>query len=154
MTALTLKKLLTSKAQFYLGFVELSGKIMLPLSPIEWGQRYVTVQVTESGKFDHFGIYDRADGGDPLEVGPFTQGVLELEPGARVECTVTWTNKVAPLESMATELEVTPGMIEAGILAYYENSGEGWSNPGEQELQTMLRRVFQAMWVRALAERQ
>jgi hypothetical protein len=45
-----------------------------------------------------------------------------------------------------TELEITPEMIEAGRMAYYENSGEGWSNPGDTELCAMLKNVFEAMW--------
>lgn len=42
--------------------------------------------------------------------------------------------------------EITPAMIEAGVVAYYENSGEGWSNPGDAELCAMVRNVFSAMW--------
>jgi hypothetical protein len=36
--------------------------------------------------------------------------------------------------------------IEAVVLAYYENSGEGWSNPGNAELCAMVRNVFLEMW--------
>lgn len=46
----------------------------------------------------------------------------------------------------APEVEVTAAMIAAGRMAYYENSGEGWSNPGDAELRAMLRSVFRAMW--------
>ena len=44
------------------------------------------------------------------------------------------------------EVEITPDMIDAGVLAYYENSGEGWSNPGDSELRATIRNVFQEMW--------
>jgi hypothetical protein len=52
----------------------------------------------------------------------------------------------ANLSLETEEIEITPEMIEAGVLAYYENSGEGWSNPGDSELSAMVRNVFQEMW--------
>jgi hypothetical protein len=52
--------------------------------------------------------------------------------------------------------ELQPGLLLKGQvrrtvyvferLAYYENSGEGWSNPGDAELCAMIRNVFEAMW--------
>jgi hypothetical protein len=46
----------------------------------------------------------------------------------------------------APEIEVTPAMIEAGVMAYYENAVGGWENPGVAELRKMLGDVFTAMW--------
>ncbi len=50
-------------------------------------------------------------------------------------------------EAGAPEIEITPAMMEAGVIAYYENSGgEAWSSPGGSELKVVIERVFQAMW--------
>jgi hypothetical protein len=43
------------------------------------------------------------------------------------------------------EIEITPEMIEAGVQAYYENAVEGWDNPGNAQLRSMMRTIFQAM---------
>jgi hypothetical protein len=51
-----------------------------------------------------------------------------------------------PVQAPAPDLEITPEMIDAGVQAYYENSGEGWSNPGDNELCVMVRNVFLEMW--------
>ena len=50
-----------------------------------------------------------------------------------------------PVESPATELEVTPEMIEAGVMAYYENASEGWDSPGGKDLERAIRSIYRAM---------
>lgn len=53
------------------------------------------------------------------------------------------TGAGAPIE--ADETYVTPEMIEAGVRAYYENAVEGWDNPGNAQLRSMMRTIFEAM---------
>jgi hypothetical protein len=45
------------------------------------------------------------------------------------------------------EIEITPEMIEAGVMAYYgvASEGWGWEAPDRPELKRMVRSVFQAM---------
>jgi hypothetical protein len=48
-------------------------------------------------------------------------------------------------EAGAPDLEVTSDMVDAGVIAYYGNSGWGWDNPGDRELREMMRSIFVAM---------
>lgn len=52
------------------------------------------------------------------------------------------TEAGAPAEP---EIEVTPDMIEAAMMAYYINYGSGWANPGYEELSLVLCEVYRAM---------
>lgn len=45
----------------------------------------------------------------------------------------------------APDIEVTATMIAAGDRTYYENAMWGWDNPGEDELNAMLRKIYVAM---------
>jgi hypothetical protein len=49
------------------------------------------------------------------------------------------------VEAGAPEVEVTSEMIWAGVMIYGENAGEGWSNPGIDELRRMVRLIFEEM---------
>ena len=49
--------------------------------------------------------------------------------------------------------EVTPEMVDAGVMAYYGIAAEGWENPGRAELRKMLEAVFQAMASRAFPQK-
>jgi hypothetical protein len=43
------------------------------------------------------------------------------------------------------EVDVTPEMIRAGVMAYYDNAFEGWESPGGASLREMMVAIFRAM---------
>ena len=51
-----------------------------------------------------------------------------------------------PRPDTGDSIEVTPAMLDAGVEAYYANSGEDWDNPGTSELRQMLSLTFVAMF--------
>jgi hypothetical protein len=51
-----------------------------------------------------------------------------------------WVSERNPISE-----EVTPEMINAGVHAYYENAIYGWDNPGQRQLEDMLRSIYAAM---------
>jgi hypothetical protein len=63
---------------------------------------------------------------------------------SRIIFLITW---LAPQEQyiVLSACYGVPEMIEAGMQAYYRNSGDRWSNPGDVELCAMIRNVFLAM---------
>ena len=50
-----------------------------------------------------------------------------------------------PVLAPATELMVTPEMIDAGVAAYYENAIWGWESPGGESVREMMAVIFRAM---------
>ncbi len=64
-----------------------------------------------------------------------------------ISCSHWGMHKALPpaLPQAASEIKVTPKMILAGVLAYYEEAIWGWDNPGNAELREMLSHVFKRM---------
>jgi hypothetical protein len=79
------------KSQLYGGLIDVRGMSMLPRVEIEWGQRTISIVASEFGEFSHFGVYDRREDGEPLDIGALS-GLLNIAPKDTVIITVYWKN--------------------------------------------------------------
>jgi len=78
------------KAQLYAALVDTGHRFLLPRVEIEWGQRRIDFTKLERATFCGIAIFDRHDGGEPLDSAPFNQGPLSVWPGDEILCHMGW----------------------------------------------------------------